>query len=234
MNKIWIISQQRTGSGYLCELLNNLNLFEDKFSEWFYIPKEKFVEEEEFSIEDVVSCCPSKNLPKFCKIHLETMEFMFGDFNSLKNFLGENSKFIYIYRKNVLDQIASRYISILTNRWRVTNQSEHNEFLHKKIKMNKKILIKCIDYVSKMNQKNDYYIKKINLFNINYENLVGNEFSSIEKILSFLEIDFNFDQIINSIKNTNKIIIKQEHPQKSEVIDFIKENKNHIKIKSFL
>lgn len=237
MNKIWILSQQRTGSGYLCELLNNLNLFEGKFSEWFYVPKQKFINEKNFSLKDIVSCYPSysknlnsnykKNLPDFCKIHLETMKCMFGNFENLKNFLGKDSKFIYLYRENILDQIASRYIAISTNKWRLANKKEKDIFLEKELEaINENTLKNCISYAIKMKKYNDFYIKKNIFLNIKYESLIEDEVSCVSNILSYLEIKSNNKIIKESVSASKKTILKQEHPKKLEILNFIKSNEN--------
>jgi LPS sulfotransferase NodH len=240
--KIWIISQQRTGSGYLCELLNNLEVFEEKFSEWYYVPKEKFTKEGKFFFTDIISCFPrysklnfdyKKNLPNFCKIHLETMQCMFGNINLLSNCLGENCTFIYIYRKNIIDQIISRYIAIKTGKWRIKNIQEYEIFINKKIEIDEETLVRCIHYVVGANKLNEYYIENCNL-SLSYEDLVRNEFQCIKKILLFTKNDFDDEKIIKSIENSKKTIIKQLHPQRKLLMNFIVKYKSLLKIKILL
>ena len=102
----WILTNLRSGSGYLCCLLNKTSLFAPHFEEWFdnkqninYIYGDNKANSNFNKHKDVLNYVKIHGLPKFLKIQRFRYDKIFtkNDKNIIKQMLPD-IKFIYLKR----------------------------------------------------------------------------------------------------------------------------------------
>ena len=219
MNDVWILSERRTGSTYLCELLNGTGLFQNRFREWYV----KF--DHLNFVSDFYKCkdgCPYEDggkIPNNGKIHWDTMKMMFESFENFIKKLSE-PKFVRIIRENELDMAVSHAIAIKTKCYELRKTNQYDEWMRTKISISDSEIEKI--YLSaKLSQKR--WEKEINKkltpsITVTYEKLQKEYKEEFSKVLSFIGIKFNNSCLDEALKNANNSIIKQNHPKKIELI----------------
>lgn len=203
--KIWILSEKRTGSSYLCEILNSTGLFEEEFKEWYV----KFDHKKE-----ITNFYKKNHLPKYCKIHHSVMKKNFGSFEELINQIGE-CKFIHIKRKNIKKMIVSQILASKTNMYEIRKKEDYNKWIKTKIKIEKKDISLAYQKVLKKQKNWPEELGKLKnkeFISVYYENLIENPIKEIQEIFKFIEIPIEEKIILSSLENSNKKIIKQKHP----------------------
>lgn len=214
-NKIWVLSNPRTGSGYLCEIL--ANLLQMNLSE--------FLAPWKFDFEYIHNSLKNKNfinetqptncikVPASSKIHYDTFKVIFKDLQFFKEKIGQVN-FIKIKRKNIIEHATSLYLAITIKKWRLKSLSDKNYWDKEIIKIDNKKLLDCFNYVLQVRNK----WSKIDSPLVYYEDLIEDPIKEIKKVLNFLNLDKSEYEIKEAIKISNEKIIKQTHPSKNEIV----------------
>lgn len=221
--KICILSEKRTGSTYLCELLNGTKLFKDKFREWFvkYDKRDHVVDFYTDSKEKVFNKF-NFAFPDKCKIHWSTMQIMFDSFDDfIKNAI--DHKFILIER-NEIDMTVSQFIASKTDWYEIRSKDQHVDWISKKIKYKNKELIDCYYHIKYIKNKWKYELDKRKIFYIvvKYENLLASPNEELKRVFQYLGLDFTDETASVALNFANKSLIKQNHPIKNELYKKLK------------
>jgi LPS sulfotransferase NodH len=195
----WIFSMPRSGSTFLCEMLNLTGLFDPLFAEYFNSTINKSTDIKKDFISNPFNY-------KFCKIqsfHFLKQKISFED---IKNVLGQ-VKIIKLDRINILDCIVSYCISYASSTYAISKNptetalqtktnnyvSDVNSFTRKNIPYINDFTINfCIDFVFYQKKYLNYILQNMSFLNINYEEISNDDF--LPKIFDYLEIDKdNFD-----------------------------------------
>jgi LPS sulfotransferase NodH len=121
---IWILSEKRTGSSYLCELINYTEKFEDQFKEWYVQFDNR---------KEITNFYKKPNLPKYCKIHSSVMKTIFGSIQELKNKIGF-CKFIHLKRRNLRKMLVSQLLAQKTEKARNAIIKQNHPMTHELLK----------------------------------------------------------------------------------------------------
>jgi LPS sulfotransferase NodH len=218
MSDAWILSERRTGSSYLCEVLNGTGLFQIKFREWYV----KFDHLD--YLTDFYRCkgCPYKNVgevPKNGKIHWDAMMMAFGTFeNFVKNL--KEPKFIQIVRENKMEMAISHAIAIKTKCYELRNIIDYEEWKRTKVCLSASEIQKIYSETKRSEARWENEINK-NLaphIKVVYEKILNKSFCEIRKVLNFVGLDADESTLKNAFSYADNSIIKQDHPDKIRLI----------------
>jgi len=208
---IWILSEKRTGSSYLCELINYTEKFEDQFKEWYVQFDNR---------KEITNFYKKPNLPKYCKIHSSVMKTIFGSIQELKNKIGF-CKFIHLKRRNLRKMLVSQLLAQKTNMYEIRNKEDYKKWIDLKIKIEKKDFLLAYQEVYGKQQnwsKELISLPKKEIICVYYEDLLENPISEMQRIFNFLEISIDEKTIKFSIEKARNAIIKQNHPMTHELL----------------
>ena len=220
----WILCYPRTGSSYLCELLNKTMLFpfynnssisrsdyflkKDNgraFDEWLRLfqNKKSFLD----------------NIPNFLKaINHQFFDLCNDcDISQIKKTL-PNIKFIHLHRKNKINQAVSLFLAEELDAYHIFTKNSLFKHNDTKINCNYQKLINCY---KKTKEYKSWcgFLKNENYLEVYYESFLENPNLVLSNIFKFLNLpQINFE---DSIKNANKFILKTSHPQKKEFEDWL-------------
>ena len=224
----WILCTPRTGSTYLSNLLNNLNVFpsyeslcpsmvealidslgaESKnktFGEWLRF----------YTSEQLL-----KSPPFFCKsISHHFLDIISDDFKF--DIVLPRFKFVVLKRLNLLEQASSIYIAEHLKQWHLRNEGDFQKYIDRKVEINESEIIRFYEEVISISNFWDKYVNDSSYLEVYYEDLQSNPHESIKKIMDFLEIDVCSSSIKNSVLSTNLELVPTNHPSKKEVISFL-------------
>ena len=217
---VWILSGPRTGSSFISSVLNDTNLFEPDFREWFH----------NNNINEIF--CHKKSLspfdykwPLFAKVHedhYEKIKTMFPLLNIEE--VIPKLKFIHLRRKNLIKQAISSYFSHKTNTYIIKNKKKLNNYKEFKVDYDEEnILFIYEKIISRFNFWKPVLIND-NYIDVFYEELIDNPIEAFIKIFNFLGIT------LPSNLNIESTLI-QSHPLKQEYekkfTRFLRKN-NHV------
>ena len=221
----WILSHPRSGSSFLCELLNNTMLFP-------HFDHEKIRTDDYFlrkgkgrAFDEWLRLFSSKNelfhnLPHFVKVIYDQL-FSLCDNLCIEEItqILPNINFIYLERKNKIDQAVSLYIAKKLDAYHVFT----NNFLQKcrdtNLDINKEEIKKCYDEVVNF-QDWAKFIKNQRYHHVYYETLIENPKNVLEDILCFLNLPkINLEE---SVQKANNCILKLNHNKTQEIKDCLK------------
>lgn len=175
INPCWILCSPRCGSTYLCDLLNNTNLFKPPFSEYFNL-----LETPEFN--------------PFCKVQPSQWVENKLSVQKIKNFF-PNIKFVQIKRKNFVDRAVSYYLADTSAIWSIGENKNaigldkfkkpKYEYLKTPIEINEEKLNRLINKLL-IDIKIEYQITQEigSILQINYEQI--SEPETLHKILQYV------------------------------------------------
>jgi LPS sulfotransferase NodH len=199
INPTWILSSQRTGSGYLCSVLGNATgaLWREVFSARSIVKSD--FRDKSGNIQF---------LPKYAKIHA----FQFFDFFKKKDYesifnILPSLKLIRLKRRDLIAQTVSLYISQETNKY---TKFSNTNYINIKINIEEKKLLKI--YMKNINQEKEWkkFTKIADHFVFFYEDLFGEKMIDLFKYL-----DIEVGLVSKAISHTtNK---KTNHPQTEEL-----------------
>ena len=216
----WILSSPRTGSTYLCDLLNSTGLFGnngtsdpvtgevDRWTEYYCA---KF-----FKNSYIV------NPPKINKIHYCQYENFFGNYD-VSNILPK-MKYVLLRRKDICAVAVSKYFvtegaPFMDNkeRWNIHNEEEVKIMQNMKLKFNKQKMIMNYNKSKKEYFEWDNFLKDKQFIEIEYEKLVEDPIGSTKKVLNYMGLEGS--PYILDVKNP----IKLDHPQKNNFCQYLKD-----------
>lgn len=231
MDNVWILCNPRTGSSFLCELLNNLNLFQPynnenltnkkgplekgrAFDEWlrlFY--KEKLTAE---------------NAPKTCKCIFHQYQDTINTKISYLNDIIPNLNIILLKRKNIINHIVSLYCSKImfktldrnfkeSSAYHIYNKEDLIKYQAIKIPINYKYLFECLLEVKSYKNNWDKYLENYPHITIYYEDIIKNKYNEIKNILNYCKLKYKNKDILHSIERTtnNPRVYRMEHQDKN-------------------
>lgn len=216
---IWVLSERRTGSTFLCEILNGTGLFDNKFKEWYV----KFDHLD--YVSDFYSCRGCKyektqNIPKNGKIHWDTMRMIFGTFEHFVNSLSK-PHFIRIIRKNKLKMAASHLIAMKTKSYEIRSDDDYEKWKNTKFVASSSEMIEVYNNTKISEQRWEDEIKKnmAPCVTITYERLVSEPVDELMGVMNFLGIKTSKEKLNASLDHARTILLKQDHPDKIKVIN---------------
>lgn len=203
MKHIWILSSIRSGSWFLCDLINKSSCYKfGEYMHWNYKKRQPF--------------------PPLCKVirrHFLSYH-KDEDKNNIEVKL-PGLKYIWLHRKDNFARAISFYFSLLSKIWRTDVPIRKNEFLSKKeiiFPFIPELALKCYAEVSSEYHNNwNVYLNKSNYLYVDYEDLISNPHHIRDTVLDYLEIE----------KVSKKISfdsISMDRPQTQEFIDLLKKN----------
>ncbi|MBM3911036.1 MAG: hypothetical protein FJ356_05250 [Thaumarchaeota archaeon] len=202
MTPCWIICSPRCGSTYLCDLLNNTNLFEPKFVEYFNA---------QFTNPKLLPFCKIQpNQWKKNKLNVRIIRDKFP-----------NIKFIQITRKNFIDRATSYCLANLSNIWsigdNVTNdplncfQKSKRTYINKEIKIDEDVLNHLTKSLILEIEKEKKIIEEIEpIIKVDYEEIISDPIEVLSKILLCLGYS-------GTIKTQSILEKMPEKPEKEKI-----------------
>ena len=178
----WILSTVRTGSTYLCEILNETNLFppylkyKKAFSEWF-----RFYENKDSLM---------KNLPNTCKVHYSQYCKFFQDYDrELLEAKLNPLYFILLKRKDFVAQaisfaIAKKYKTYIVN---IENKVRWNKT---SVILTDDEMISAYKELSGCYYKWDKFLNNAQYMVVDYSDLIADPKKQLEKILTYIGMDY--------------------------------------------
>lgn len=211
MKALWICCNARTGSNFLCELLNNTELFpvykEGKaFGEWI-----KLIDKKEFY-----------------RLPLETVKMIhehfvkkLGNVNAkLMREILPGIKFILLKRRNVLEHAASLYFARFTNAYYLSHENQKDWYYKQKVSFYPTLCKSMIDEVIEYQNNWDNFFIGDEKLTVYYEDLIENPAEILSKVLSYYGIDPKKEIIEKSLKNRN--LVKMTRPEVQDFINYSK------------
>lgn len=224
-NPCWILADPRSGSSFLCEILNKTMIFpfydhpkiktndfflkKDQgraFDEWFRLFSNK--------IELY------KSMPSYVKVIYDQLFFL-DEKISIYDIekIHPKIKFIYISRKSKIDQTVSLYIAKKLNAYHVFTKKFLNKCQSFDLDINHDEILNCYFEV-----KNFYdwkkFLKNKQYYHVYFESLIENPKVILKEILNYLNLPcVNFDQSIEKAKNT---IFKIDHQKTNVIKEYLK------------
>ena len=224
----WILTNLRSGSGYLCYLLNKTSLFVPHFEEWFdngqninYIYGDNKANSNFNKHKDSLNYVKIHGLPKFLKIQRFRYDKIFNknDKNIIKQILPD-IKFIYLKRNDIFARAISLYFCSQTKTYHITkNDEDSKKWLSKSnvkdfknwknihIPFIEKKVVSCYNKIIKDRSWDDFLTDE-NYLLLDYDELTTDPNKTLKEILKFLDIKSpkNIKNIINtcSLMKTNR------------------------------
>ncbi len=216
-NKIWILSNPRCGTRYVCYFLGFFlrKRFGEEFNPNPLFPETFYNRNDIDSISNKRKfILNNENLPGHMRLfylHYDNLKLKNKDllFLDQKN----NIKFIFIKRRDILKQAISHYLANLTNDWYIGKEKkilhryisklnllniQYNKKLHNIIKRH----IKCIKYFNqKWEEIISYHGDKSKFLYIEYENVIKYPIPELTKILNFCGQKVDKELIKKAITN---------------------------------
>ena len=204
-SNLWICCNARTGSNYLCELLNNLHKFEvykdnKAFAEWIrWLNKEEFLRKPPLNAKMIFE--------QFNKILPNTTA------SDIKNIM-PNIKFVYLKRNNTLEHLSSLYFARFTGAYYLSNKNQLEWYYNLPVKFYP-ILIKTLyeEIIEYQNNWNNFLTE--DYLTIEYEDLIENPQKTIEKIAEYCEIRAEI--------KLESSLVKMTRPELSNFIAYAKQ-----------
>lgn len=180
----WIVTYPRSGSTYLCTILNNN--FCTQFSEKI---RSLIREKKEINLSEI----------KDEKVHA-------FDFRKLKTELPESNKYLFL-KRDIIDQVVSFYVAKKTNIWNVCIESFEE-------KINEKELLIYYNFYKRYQKFWNKKLKQKNFIEVNYDDLYKETGKELDKIADFWELkktNYNLKLDLNKNKinyEPIKVILK--------------------------
>lgn len=213
MKPCWILTTPRTGSTYLCDLLNSTGLFGDKgtcdpsanqIDRWteYYCPH--FFREEYLLRPPVIN-----------KIHYEQYRKYFRDFDV--SILLDDIKYVLLRRKDVFAITVSKYFVLEgapfmedKERWNIHTTEDVNKMKNIRLGFDKQIIMKIHKKSELAYNMWDEFLKDKDFLELEYEDLRRIPSKTTKEVLSWMGLNGNIG--ISPIT----MPIRLEHPQKIE------------------
>jgi LPS sulfotransferase NodH len=216
---IWILSERRTGSTFLCEIMNGTGLFDGKFKEWYV----KFDHLDHVS--DFYSCKGCKyektqTIPKNGKIHWDTMRMAFRTFENFVNSMSE-PRLIRIIRENKLKMAASHLIAMKTKSYEIRNDEDYQKWKNTRVVASSFEMTEVYNNTIISQRRWEDEIKK-NIAphtTITYERLLENPIDELMNLMNFLGVKTSKEKLNTALDYAKNILFKHNHPDKIKVIN---------------
>lgn len=214
----WVLTHTRTGSTYLCYLLNNTKLFGNRqkhnpldgyfFNIWGeYFHSTIYKGEEEFA----------KNPPLKAKVHRHHfLRCLSDDKKQWIETLLPGIKYVLLRRKDAVAHAVSRYFARATNTHHCNDEDKLQAYQETKVYLNKYKLLGIYQDTLKCYHDWDNYLINSDFLDLEYEDLINNPTTTISLVLNYLGIKYTEENV-----NLDVPLRKLEHPQKQEFIEIL-------------
>lgn len=177
MSPCWILTTARTGSSFLCEILNQTGLFVPEFKEYMHPEAKPF----EFVQRP------------YCKVmrgHFE--RFLHDGAKEDIERLFPGMKYIYLNRQNIEDKAVSLYFARETGVW-CLRREDREQYMAQPVHLDENKLMDAYHYEARVSRLWDNFLEGTPHLRIEYEELVESPAEVIRKVLTYLGY---FDEII--------------------------------------
>lgn len=224
---LWIMSNPRSGTTILCELLNSTGLFpnfnhpnlhpvQGAFGEWLRL----------YNSPEDFERLPSPNLK--CLYHQYVTVFKDVNkynLNYIKAILPE-VKFIHLVRENRLQHAVSLYFAQKTELYQIRNTNKLNEYLNKDIELDRKRLLSCYNYMNDQENRLNSFLYGHMSLRVKYDDLIINPASVLMQILDYCGINYSNEHICKSIEKCygeEKQLFKMTHRLAERYVKILEE-----------
>lgn len=211
----WILTHARSGSTYLCDLLNSTGGL-PYFSETLHpYPDQSHMSRDDFF---------QKSLG-FGKIHRSHFDLCLRDSDKLhiKQHLPD-LKFVLLRRNNHNQVAVSLYLAKMTNCWNILKKEEHGvqAYLNTRVDIDNTMLLQTLNECRRDYYGWDEFLKNETFLDLSFEELIQFPQAVVAKVFSFL----NVPQCIIRPDLLEYIHPMPTHPQKTEIADLLKKGQD--------
>lgn len=220
-NSCWILCTPRTGSTYLCELLNNINVFPSfdhpeirnknktklmeygqSFNEWCRLYNNFYEFLDHYPLYskmiyhqylEVINSVSNEEKQKlgWYARYKDNIFLTKEHGDFVKNNILPDIKFIHL-KRDILSQAVSIYFGRYTKKYHIYDDSELNQYLSQDVEVIEDKFLEAYKDAVFFDYCWDDFLTNQDVLNIDYNDLLDNPFNIIEKILKFLDIDIVF------------------------------------------
>jgi LPS sulfotransferase NodH len=237
---LWILCNPRSGSSYLCDLLNNTGLFPSlehprlvnrrgplerglSFNEWLRL----FFSPYSFRDFEITPIFYTK-----CIYHQYIEVFGDRNFDYIERYV-PGVQFLWLHRNNIYEQVASLYFAktmfdVCKNKlngsssYHIYSEEDLFNYMNIKVEFNKKCALETYDEVVSYKDNWSKFLGNRQYQKIIYEDLVREPKIVIKSILGYNKIDYE-EQNIDRITNPKLRIHKMTRPESSYFIIKLKD-----------
>lgn len=230
INPCWILSTPRTGSSILCDMLNNLDLFEEfrhslqnpfpsplqknrAFDEWLKI----FIRYKGGLVEF------EKTPPKFNKCPHDQYQNVLG--NKSPSYLQEvlpGIKFLILKRRDLYAQTISSYFSKWTHKYHLYNEQSKKDWMNIEIPFDEEVAIQTYLRTKEWQKCWKDFSAPVEY----YEDIINQPVKSLTRILHLWKIECKSEVITKSVEKSwshqTRRSIPMTRPETKDYIDRLK------------
>jgi LPS sulfotransferase NodH len=207
----WILTTPRTGSTYLCDLLNSTGLFGDhKTSSPVTNKVDRWTE---YYCKDFFKPEFLMNPPPINKIHHADFFEYFGH-SDLSRIL-PGVKYVLLKRKDIYAVTVSKYFVLEgahfmdgKERWNIHTQSDIDKMQRMNLAFNKTRMMNLHQRTKLADAAWDEYLKDKEFLEMQYEDLIHDPTGCVKQVLALMGMEGKPDL------NSEKMPMKLDHPQK--------------------
>ncbi|MHA1948298.1 MAG: Stf0 family sulfotransferase [Candidatus Thorarchaeota archaeon] len=210
---LWILAAPRTGSSYLCEILNCSNKFPNRFKEHF--------NKKDISIRDRYEM--RRDLPHCTKI----IWYQFLKcFRVCEKCYIENQlpglKYVVLNRDDVFAQSVSFYIMMKTGIHHLHNDESANLFSDMNLEVDDVELLSSYEIIKDINGLWDEYLNDSCRLSITYEMLLDRPVEVVKQIMNHCDINCSIEDVKHWVKCANGRIMPTQRPETRMLIKKLK------------
>jgi LPS sulfotransferase NodH len=211
ISPIWILCTLRSGSSHLAVFLDAFVGF-GQFQEWFnFAIGTQLYDNHYYHNNDnqIVG------LPKYAKVPRCQFEKLFEDSNrgQIEAVL-PGLKYIYLTRKDLVEQAVSNYFANITCKWNFIDKKELEEYKSRRVPYNKSYMIMMYRHTKEYAAKWNNYLKEVDSFHIDYSEL--KDVVKLDSLLRFLNIEHTKQKITDALNGIQ--YMKIERPETKEYV----------------
>lgn len=179
MRPVWVVTQPRSGSWYLCRMLNNTGLFKPEFKEYFN-PYDQYFNRRVNAYSNLFK---NPDAYRHCKIFPGHFRDNFMNWNGINEKIPD-IKYVHLVREDIVAKAVSHYFAVVTDKWGIHNEGEKKEYVDKPIQLDEQKLIEVYRHVSDNHNFWLPMIKGKDYIQIRYEDLVRDPAGQLQAILA--------------------------------------------------
>ena len=234
---IWILTYARSGSNFLCDLLNKSNYFNSSFKEWLkeYIEYEKGIpitplqtDLNNYILDDKIikQLFNQKGWPNYNKVIRS--QYIRSGLKDNENIELKDIKYIHLKRNDLVERSLSYYYASETNTWCCNEKNKSVE-----IKFDVKQAYLFYNFLKIFHDNNwKKFLQDKEFIEVDFNKLINNTKGELKRIFNFLEIEYQDNEIKNLIKQSNvyKVNNIEREKNKIKLIEYIKNKEKNKKV----
>lgn len=217
MKSIWILCNPRSGSSFLCECLNNTNVFPKYVNPKLSILGNSRVTEDDMAFGEWLRLFDDisefESFPPTClkSIHHQYHN-LFGSLGPeyIKSVI-RDVNFLVLKRLDLVSHIISLYAATYTNKWHIWDKMgvcNYNNKLFGDIDYS--ILDKCIMEVILYQDNWSEFLSNTDYCSICYEDLCDDYIGTMSMISEAFDLEINTTTLLDA-KNKNRLLVMREY-----------------------